>query len=156
MTDQLAASQRYLQKLGDATRSAIEAALANRQPAIVEVGEGKADFGVNRRVIQQGRWINFGVQTGGQTDPRVPILRITSTAGKLLGATYQYACHCTTMGSEFNQVSGDWAGLSASQLEAQHPRLSSFPSSVVALISIPIRAAATNSLNSTPEHWRKP
>lgn len=122
MTDeQLAASQRYLQKLSEATRSAIEAALANRQPAIVELGEGQADFGVNRRVIQQGRWINFGVQPGGQTDPRVPVLRITSTAGKLLGATYQYACHCTTMGSEFNQVSGDWAGLSASQLEAQNP-----------------------------------
>lgn len=119
--DQLAASKRYLQKLGEATRSAIETALANRQPANVELGEGQADFGVNRRVIQQGRWINFGVQPGGQTNPRVPVLRITSTAGKLLGATYQFACHCTTMGAEFNQFSGDWAGLSASQLEAQHP-----------------------------------
>ena len=35
------------------------------------------------------------------------------------GAAFMYACHCTTLGSN-DEVSGDWAGLSASRLEQLH------------------------------------
>ena len=32
-----------------------------------------------------------------------------------------YACHCTTLGGEFNKVCGDWAGFAQEAIERDHP-----------------------------------
>ncbi len=58
--------------------------------------------------------------TDGPVDRRVQIIRAVTDEGKLLGAAFMYACHCTTLGPDFNKVSADWAGLSASDLEKRH------------------------------------
>jgi putative membrane-bound dehydrogenase-like protein len=117
--EQSAASDRYLKKVIEAVKQSVDKALATMQPAKIEIREGTADFGVNRRVVKEGRWINFGVQPDGTVDHKVRVLSVT-VGGKLIGGAFQYACHCTTMGPEFNQVSGDWAGLSAAKLESDH------------------------------------
>ncbi len=99
---------------------AIVDAMNDRQPGKLEIGEGQAAFAVNRRVLKNGLWSTFGVQADGPVDHRVRVLRATDAAGKLRGAVFMYACHCTTLGPDFNRVSGDWAGLAASQLESEH------------------------------------
>jgi len=119
---QIEASTRYQDQVVSASIQAIDHALKNTvQGAQVEIGESSADFAVQRRVIRDGRWANFGVQAGGQVDHRVHVMRVRATDGSLIAASYQYACHCTTLGPDFNQISGDWAGLSASRLEELHP-----------------------------------
>jgi putative membrane-bound dehydrogenase-like protein len=116
--EQIAASQRYQQQVVQSICTAIDQALQSQISGVrVEFGMAEADFAVQRRVIENGRWKNFGVQKDGQVDRRVRVLRIRRGDGSLLAATYQYACHCTSLGPEFNKISGDWAGLSASRLE---------------------------------------
>lgn len=120
--EQVKASQRYLDQVIAAIHEAIETALNNPISGVqLEIGESSAHFAVQRRLVRDGRWTNFGVQEGGQVDHRVHVLRMTTADGRLLGAVYQYACHCTTLGPDFNQISGDWAGLSANRLEELNP-----------------------------------
>ncbi len=101
-------------------KTAIRQALQNRKPAVLSIGEGQATFAVNRRVLKGGLWSAFGIQADGPVDHRVRVMRANDQDGKLLGAVFMYACHCTTLGPDFNRVSGDWAGLAASQLESEN------------------------------------
>jgi hypothetical protein len=48
-------------------------------------------------------------------------MRITTEEGRLRGVWVSYACHCTTLGGDFNAVHGDWAGVAADTLEREHP-----------------------------------
>jgi hypothetical protein len=50
-----------------------------------------------------------------------------------------YACHCTTLGGEWNQIHGDWSGCTQSSIEREH-------AGAVALVSIGCGADA----NPTP------
>ncbi len=119
--DQQAATARYTERMSAAMQQAIEAAMQTRQPATLALANTEAKFAINRRVLNNGTWTGFGEQTDGVVDHRVRLMMVHSPQGKLLGATYLYACHCTTLGGDFNQISGDWAGLSAARLEQLHP-----------------------------------
>jgi putative membrane-bound dehydrogenase-like protein len=120
--EQLEAAERYLQQVIVAVEKAMHQALNEMvQGARVSIGQTSAAFGVQRRVIRDGSWSGFGIQKDGLIDPRVRLMRITGADGSLLGVVYQYACHCTSLVPEFNQISGDWAGLSASRLEELFP-----------------------------------
>lgn len=86
-------------------------ALANRQPAAVAWGEGRVSFARNRRT------------PGGPVDHALPVLRITTPDGQPRAVLASYACHCTTLGGEFNASHGDWAGVAALDLESAAPGL---------------------------------
>jgi putative membrane-bound dehydrogenase-like protein len=118
---QTKATQEYSQVVVDKIREVVKLAMANRQVGKLSIGEDKATFAVNRRLLKEGKWSGFGVQPDGQVDHRVRAMRASAPDGKLLGCFFVYACHCTTLGGDFNQVSGDWAGLAAGQLEKLHP-----------------------------------
>jgi Neutral/alkaline non-lysosomal ceramidase, N-terminal len=118
---QTKATQEYTQWVVDKIKEGVWSAMASRQVGTLSIGEDKATFAVNRRLLKEGKWSGFGVQLDGQVDHRVRVLRASAPDGKLLGGFFLYACHCTTLGGDFNQVSGDWAGLGAGQLEKLHP-----------------------------------
>ncbi|MEZ6138328.1 MAG: neutral/alkaline non-lysosomal ceramidase N-terminal domain-containing protein [Pirellulaceae bacterium] len=118
--EQTAATQRYTQLMTDGIKQAITQALGHMQPAKLAIGESQATFAVQRRVLSDGVWSGFGERPDGPVDHRVRVLRAIAPDGRMLGGAYMYANHCTTLGGDFNQVSGDWAGLSASRLEAIH------------------------------------
>ena len=42
-------------------------------------------------------------------------------AGKVRAVLFGYACHCTTLGGEFNQVCAEWAGYACDEIERQFP-----------------------------------
>lgn len=103
------------------TKQAVDAAFQSMKPAKLSIATTTANFTMQRRAIRAGKWAGFGETPEGSCDRRVRVLECRSMDDKILGAAYMYACHCTTMGGDFNQVSGDWAGLSASRLETIHP-----------------------------------
>ncbi len=115
--EQQATIDRYTRELTDKLEQVALAALADRKPARLAWNEGKVTFARNRRT------------TDGPTDPALPILAVTDLDGKLRAVIANYACHCTTIGGEFNKTCGDWAGYAQQEIERNHP-------GAVALISI--------------------
>jgi hypothetical protein len=93
--------------------SAIEGAaldaIASRAPAVLGWGTGEVTFAANRRT------------EGGPVDHRLPVLRAAAPDGSTRAILTSYACHCTTLGGDFNQVCGDWAGFAQAAIERDLP-----------------------------------
>ena len=85
------------------------------------MGPGASRFAANRRVLKDGRWVNFGVNPNGPVDHSLPVLRATDASGKVRAVLFGYACHCTTLGGEFNQICAEWAGYACDEIERQFP-----------------------------------
>lgn len=100
--------ERYTRELTAALERVALSALEDCQPAKLSRGQGVASFAANRRT------------KGGPADHDLPVLLVTSPEGRLRAVFTSYACHCTTLGGEFNQICGDWAGYAQEYLEAEH------------------------------------
>ena len=70
---------------------------------------GFAGFAANRRT------------KGGPVDTSVPVLFVFTPEGQMRALFANYACHCTTLGGDFNKVCGDWAGFAQEYLEQAYP-----------------------------------
>ena len=119
--DQKARIERYTKELIDAMEQAALRALAARAPGRLCWGQGSVGFAANRRVLKKGKWVGFGVNPNGPTDHNLPVLRVTDPEGKVRAVLMNYACHCTTLGGEFNQVCAEWAGYACDDIERQYP-----------------------------------
>ncbi len=119
---QQAATDRYTQSMADKIVDAVGQAFADLQPGRMFHASGEASFAVNRRLLTDGVWSGFGVNREGPVDHSLPVVKITDPTGQhIRGLVFNYACHCTTFGGEYNRVNGDWAGYAAKYLEAAHP-----------------------------------
>jgi hypothetical protein len=112
---------RYTRELTDAIEKVALAALAAREPANLAWGQGRVGFAANRRVLKDGRWVTFGVNPSGPVDHSLPVLRATDSNGKVKAVLFGYACHCTTLGGDFNKICGEWAGFACDLVEEQSP-----------------------------------
>ncbi|HOJ56009.1 MAG TPA: neutral/alkaline non-lysosomal ceramidase N-terminal domain-containing protein [Phycisphaerae bacterium] len=112
---------RYTREITDHIERVALAALADRRPAHLAWAQGRVEFAVNRRAIQDNKYAGFGVNPAGPVDHAMPMLRVTDTNGKLRAILVNYACHCTTFGPETNKLSGDWAGFAQEYVERDHP-----------------------------------
>ncbi len=119
--DQRGRLAKYTAQLTDAIEKAALEALANRAPATLAWTQGRIDFAANRRVLKNGVWTGFGVNPSGPTDPSVPVLRAIDAQGKTKAILLGYACHCTTLGGEFNKICADWAGYARDEIEKRNP-----------------------------------
>jgi hypothetical protein len=119
--DEQAHVDRYASELAAAMEKAALAALADRRPARLAWGRGSVDFAANRRLIKEGRWVGFGVNPQGPVDHTLPVLRATDPDGKIRAVLTGYACHCTTLGGEFNKVCAEWSGYACDEIERAHP-----------------------------------
>jgi putative membrane-bound dehydrogenase-like protein len=118
---EIAAGNRYREQLSAAILAAVERALHALAPAKLSYGVGETGFAANRRVLKNGRWTAFGVQPDGSVDHSVPVLQICDAAGKVRGAIFNYACHCTTLGGDHYRINAEWAGYAAADLESTYP-----------------------------------
>jgi putative membrane-bound dehydrogenase-like protein len=91
------------------------------QPARIHWGKGELTFAANRRLLANGTWKGFGVQKNGPVDHSFPLMKFESLEGELLAVFANYACHCTTLGGDFNRIHGDWAGVAQEEIEKRHP-----------------------------------
>jgi len=95
-------------------------ALGDLAPASLSVGHGAVGFAVNRREpTPEG--VKIGVNPGGPVDHDVPVLRVAAKDGSLKAVLFGYACHNTTLGGDFYQMGGDYAGFAQAELERAHP-----------------------------------
>lgn len=118
--EELRVGEEYSRKLSEDLFTAIGAALGHLSPVDIAYGEGQAHFAINRREpTPQG--IRIGVNPKGPVDPAVPVLRVRGTGGDLLAVLFGYACHNTTLGGDFYQLNGDYAGYAQLELEQDHP-----------------------------------
>lgn len=100
---------RYTREFIDCLEKAAVTALENRGPATLAWGQTKATFANNRRV------------KNGPVDHDLPVLVVENSRGEIQALVTSYACHCTTLGPEPNEISGDWAGYAQEYLETAHP-----------------------------------
>ena len=120
-SDQQERIDHYSRDLADAIEKVALAALADRKPARLSWARGQVGFAANRRVLKEGRWTGFGVNPNGPVDHRLPILRVADPEGHTRAVLVGYACHCTTLGGDFNKVCGDWAGYACEEIEQSEP-----------------------------------
>lgn len=99
---------RYTRELTDKLERVTLDALADLRPAQLAWGVGHVGFAHNRRQF------NFRPE-----DHSLPVLRVNGTDGKPRALLTSYACHCTTISSNF--VHGDWAGVAQAQIERDFP-----------------------------------
>jgi len=107
---------RYTLWLTEQLIKTARAALDSRQPASLSWGQGFVDFGGNRRVISDGKWVGFGFQQNGPVDHSLPVMAARNSGGNIIAIWTNYACHCTTVGGR-NHIGGDWAGNSNLAIE---------------------------------------
>lgn len=95
------------------------AALRSREPSRLAHGKGAATFGINRRLIQDGRMTGFGDNPAGPADPDLPVLVVRDAQGGLRAVWFSYACHGVCW--QKPSVHGDWMGVAQARLEQAHP-----------------------------------
>ncbi len=138
--DQMARVEKYTAELINWLVIVAERALDDRKPALLARALTKAGFAANRRT------------KGGPVDQELPVLLVSSPEGKVRAIFVSYACHCTTLGGDFNQACGDWAGYAQEQLQIEHP-------GAVALVALGCAADANpaprGSVDLTKEHGRE-
>lgn len=132
--------ERYTSELTDALVQAAMMALDARQPGRLCRGQTRATFAANRRT------------KGGPVDHDLPVLVVKDPGGEIRAVLVTYACHCTTLGGEFNQICGDWAGFAQEYIEQAHP-------GAVALITLGCAGDANpnprNTIELAREHGRE-
>ena len=112
----------YTDAMVERTVELVGAALADLSPAVLEQGEGKATFAVNRRNNREADvpdLIARGVPLAGPVDHSVPVLRVKNADGAVLAILFGYACHPTTL--SFMTWCGDYPGFAQQELEEQYP-----------------------------------
>ena len=115
--EEVEATKRYTAMVVETTKTAMKAAWQRRTAAAVEHGEDHAGFAKNRRNVRSASVAGSTESNDGPVDQNVRILKVTKNDGSPLAVAFQYACHCTTISPDLNQVSADWAGLAASAIE---------------------------------------
>lgn len=110
----------YTEKLQDQCVSLATQAISRLQPARIAWGVGVVNFPMNRREHTE-RGVILGVNPRGPVDRSVPVLRVESPEGKLIGVVFGAACHNTTYGARDNQISGDFASAAQTFVEREFP-----------------------------------
>ena len=120
------------------------AALADRRPARLSWGQGRAEFAVNRRLIVNGRHTGYKSTPGGPVDHALPVLRAVDEEGMVRAVLVNYACHCTVLKGGENFVHSDWAGDAATRIESAY-------AGAVALVAIGCGADSDPQPRGLPE-----
>ena len=136
--------QQYEAELITKLTALIDTAISNQRPARLSLGRGRADFAVNRRVLEAGQWTGFGEVPDAPVDRQLSVLAAHDANGELIAVLTNYACHATTETGQFNSISGDWPGHAADRLEEKH-------AGAIALVAIGCGADANPSPRGTHE-----
>ena len=86
----------------------------------------------------------------GPVDPSLPVLAAVDSSGKVRAVLFGYACHCTTLGGEFNKICAEWAGYACDDDRAAIARRrGDRPSSAAGPTPTPSRGATSTTPSST-------
>jgi hypothetical protein len=110
----------YAAHLMDDLVSVIGKAIDDLSPAEVAYGFGEAGFAINRRE-PTANGVKIGLNPSGPGDHQVPVLKVSARGGQVRAVLFAYACHNTTLGGDFYQITGDYAGFAEARLESDYP-----------------------------------
>lgn len=119
--NQLADVKLYRDNLLDKLEKLVTDAYSARTPGRLSWAVDQATFAINRRVLEGGKWKDFGETPNGPVDHDLPVLRATNLEGKLIALLINYACHGTTLVPEHNFIHGDWMGATQDMIENKYP-----------------------------------
>jgi hypothetical protein len=108
----------YSNKLENNIAEAVDSAMNDLEPGIISSGHGSADFAINRRQSTD-KGVIIGVNPTGPVDHDVPVVKFTTTDGRLKAVLFGYACHNTTLSDYL--INGDYAGFAENDLEKANP-----------------------------------
>lgn len=128
-----AAVDRYTRELDGKVLEAAAKALSQTEPGSLHLARGKVGFAKNRRT------------EGGPVDHDLPVLVAKNSQGQLKAVLANYACHCTTLGGDFNRAHPDWAGVAQDEIQRKNP-------GALALVSIGCGADANPHPRGMLEH----
>lgn len=114
--------EEYSRWLEDQVVETIVRASADRKPARLSRGEGRATFAVNRRNNREPEVPALsaeGTPLKGPVDHSTPVLAVRDLEGNLLATVFGYACHNTNL--DGYQWCGDYAGFAQLEVERRHP-----------------------------------
>jgi hypothetical protein len=100
----------YFAFLTEKTAEAARVAMANVQPAVVAMGEGEVQIGVNRREVLPDGTLVLGENPNGPRDDRVGVVKIASLTGEVIATLIHYSCHPDILGPKSTLVSPDFIG----------------------------------------------
>lgn len=112
----------YSRRLEETVLGTIGEALASMTPAVLDAGEGKATFAVNRRTNVESElpeMLQRGEAPRGPSDHSVPVLAVRSRDGSLRAVVFGYAAHTSALNGYV--WSADYAGYAYRNLEERHP-----------------------------------
>jgi len=119
--NQMADVKLYRDNLLDKLEKLVVDAHRSKGPGKLSWAMGKGTFAMNRRVLENGKWKDFGETPNGPVDNDLPVLRATDQQGKTIALLLNYACHGTTLVPEHNFIHGDWMGAAQQMLEEKYP-----------------------------------
>ena len=119
--NQLADVKLYSDGLLNKLEKLVVDAYSSRIPGKISWALDQVTFAINRRVLEGGKWKDFGETPGGPVDHDLPVLRATDSEGKLIALLINYACHGTTLLPKHNFVHGDWIGATQEMIEKKYP-----------------------------------
>lgn len=118
---QLADVKLYRDNLLNKLEKLVMEAYRSKAPGKLSWAVDNVAFAMNRRVMENGKWKDFGETPNGPVDHDLPVLRATDLQGKLIALLINYACHGTTLVPEHNFIHGDWMGSTQQMLEEKYP-----------------------------------
>ena len=119
--NQLADVKLYSDALLEKLQKLVVDAYSRRARGKLSWALDNVSFAINRRVLEGGKWKDFGETPDGPVDHDLPVLRATDSDGKLIAFLINYACHGTTLMPEHNFVHGDWMGATQEMIEKKYP-----------------------------------
>ena len=118
--NQLADVKQYRDNLLDKLEKLVIDAYVLKAPGKLSWAVDQVTFAINRRVLEGGKWKDFGETPNGPVDHDLPVLRATDLDGKLVALLINYACHGTTLVPEHNFIHGDWMGATQDMIEKKY------------------------------------
>ncbi|HLF33180.1 MAG TPA: neutral/alkaline non-lysosomal ceramidase N-terminal domain-containing protein [Cyclobacteriaceae bacterium] len=109
--------KKYIATLQDKLVQVVKEASDKIQPAKIGVGKGICKMNINRRSELADGSISLGRNPYGICDQEVGVIRVDDMNSKTIGLMVNWPCHGTTGGQENYQITGDWPGATARELE---------------------------------------
>jgi neutral ceramidase len=107
----------YTQFAEDQLIAGLQEARQKLQPARLGLGTGFATANIDRRAIDENGKVTIGLNPDGPTDRQIGLIRLETTAGKLIALLANYAIHGTDLGEENLKITGDVPGVVADYAE---------------------------------------
>jgi hypothetical protein len=111
----------YVQSLQEnIVKIAVEAS-GKLQPVKIAVATGTCEMNINRRARHAEGGVWLGRNPGGICDHEVGLIRVDDLSGNSIAMLVNWPCHATTGGQENYQITGDWPGATAREIEKKYP-----------------------------------